>query len=109
MMEDAKIHNKDIYIMHADLNGFINVADHRIMFKHMRQLGMLSIFVDTCEQLYDVSTTNSNTPYGSTPAIDINPGTLQGGTLSPFLFTLFLEPFLRWLTVGRRGYRPVAP
>jgi hypothetical protein len=26
-----------------------------------------------------------------------------------FLFTLFLEPFLRWLTVGSRGYRPGAP
>jgi hypothetical protein len=29
--------------------------------------------------------------------------------LSPFLFALFLEPFLRWLTVGSRGYRLVAP
>jgi hypothetical protein len=25
------------------------------------------------------------------------------------MFTLFLEPFLRWLTVGNRGYRPGAP
>jgi hypothetical protein len=29
---------------------------------------------------------------------------LQRYTLSPLLFTLFLEPFLRWLTVGSRGY-----
>jgi hypothetical protein len=43
------------------------------------------------------------------PPIDINLATLQGNTLSPFLFTLFLEPFLRWLTVGSRGYRPCAP
>jgi hypothetical protein len=25
------------------------------------------------------------------------------------MFTIFLEPFLRWLTVGSRGYRPGAP
>jgi hypothetical protein len=66
-------------------------------------------FVDTCEQLYFLSTTDYITPYGSTPSIDINRGTLQGDTVSPFLFTLFLEPFLRWLTVGSRGYRPGAP
>jgi hypothetical protein len=36
-------------------------------------------------------------------------GTMQGDTLSPFLFTLFLEPFFRWLTMGSRGYRPGKP
>jgi hypothetical protein len=70
---------------------------------------MPSTFVDTCEQLYGVFTTDYITPYGSTPSIDINRGTLHGDTLSLFLCTLFLEPFLRWLTVGRRGYRPGAP
>jgi hypothetical protein len=34
---------------------------------------------------------------------------MQGDTLSPFLFTLFLEPFLRWIRVGNRGYRPGPP
>jgi hypothetical protein len=66
-------------------------------------------YVDTCEQFYGVSTTDYITLYGSTPSIDIYCGTLQGDTLSPFLFTLFLELFLRWLTVGSRGYRPGAP
>jgi hypothetical protein len=52
-----------------------------------------STFVDTCKQLRGVSTTDYITPYRSTPSIDINRGTLQGNTLSPFMFTLFLEPF----------------
>jgi hypothetical protein len=105
-MEDARLHNKDIYVMYANFKGVFNAADHRIMFKHMRQLDMPSTFVDTCEHLYGVSSTDYITPYGPTPSIDINRGTSQGDTLSPFLFTLFLEPFLRWLTVGSRGYRP---
>jgi hypothetical protein len=108
-MEDAKLHNKDIYVMYADFKSAFNAADHRIMFKHMRQLGILSTFVDTCEHLYGVSSTDHITSYGSIPSIDINRGTLQGDTHSPFLFTLFLEPFLRWLTVGSRGYRPGPP
>jgi hypothetical protein len=109
MMEDAKIHNKDIYVMYADFGGAFNAANHRIIFKHMRQLGMPPTFVDTCEQLYSVSSTDCITPYGSTPSIDINRGTPQGDTLSPFLFTLFLETFLRLLTASRRGYSPGAP
>jgi hypothetical protein len=92
--------------MYADFKGAFNAADHRIMFKHTRHLGMPSTFVDTCEHLYGVSSTDHITPHGPTPSIDVNRGTLQGDTLSPFLFTLFLEPFFRWLTVGSRGYRP---
>jgi hypothetical protein len=66
---------------------------------------MSPTFVDTCEHLYGVFSTEYITPYGPSPSIDINRGTMQGDTLSPFLFTLFLEPFLRWLTMGSRGYR----
>ena len=44
------------------------------------------------------------TIHGNTSTIPINRGTLQGDTLSPFLFTIFMEPFLRWLAVGSRGY-----
>jgi hypothetical protein len=109
IMEDAKNYNKDINVMYADFKGAFNAADHRVMFKHMRQPSMPPTFVNACEQLYGVSTTDYITPYGPTPSIDINRGTLQGDTLSPFLFTLFLEPFLRWLTMGSRGYRPGAP
>jgi hypothetical protein len=99
MVEGAKILNKDNYVMYADFKGAFNAADNRIMFKHMRQLGMPSTFVHICEQLYGVSTTYYTTPYGSNPRIDINRGTFQGDTLSPFFFTLFLETFFHWLTV----------
>jgi hypothetical protein len=95
MMEDARLHPKDIYVMYADFKGAFNAADNRIMFKHMRQLGMPPTFVNTCEQLYGVSTTDYITPYGSTPSIDNNRGTHQGDTLSPFMSTLFLKTFLR--------------
>ncbi len=46
------------------------------------------------------------TIHGNPDLIQILRGTLQGDTISPFLFTIFMEPLLRWLAVGRRGYRP---
>jgi hypothetical protein len=100
IMEDAKVYKKDIYVMYADLKGAVNAAHHRTMFSHMCQICVPFTFVDTCEQLYGDFTTTYITPYGPTPSIDINRGTLHGDTLFPFLFTLSLEPFLRWLAVG---------
>jgi hypothetical protein len=108
-MEDAKLHKNYTYVMYADFKGAFNATNHRIMFKDMRQLGMPSTFVDTCEHLYAVSSTDYITPYGPTPSININRGTLQGDTLSPIILTLLREPFLRWLTMGSRGYRPCPP
>jgi len=44
------------------------------------------------------------TTHANTSHISIKRGTLQRDTLSPFLFTIFMKPLLRWLAVGSRGY-----
>jgi hypothetical protein len=46
------------------------------------------------------------TIHGNIAPIHIHRGTLHGNALSPFLFTIFMEPLLQWLAVGSRGYRP---
>ncbi len=58
------------------------------------------------QQLYSASNTYYMTIHGNTTPLCIYRGTLQGDTLSPFLFTIFMEPLLRWLAVGSRGYKP---
>jgi Tfp pilus assembly protein PilZ len=65
MMEDANPFYKDMYIIYADFKGLFNGADHRIVFKQMRELSMPISLVDTCEKLYGVSTTIYITPYGT--------------------------------------------
>ena len=71
----------------------------------MRDLGFPECYINTCEQLYKVPGTYYMTPHGDTPTIPIHRGTLQGDTLSPFIFTIFMEPLLRWLSIGSRGYK----
>ena len=68
---------------------------------------MLGIPQDAREvisSIYAHASTTILTPYGPTPAIPVTRGTLQGDTLSPLLFLLYLEPLLRWLHQGGRGY-----
>ncbi|MGQ3168990.1 MAG: reverse transcriptase domain-containing protein, partial [Hydrogenophaga sp.] len=57
------------------------------------------------KDLYTGATTRFKTPYGHTDPVPVDRGTIQGDSLSPFLFLLYIEPLLRWLQVGARGYK----
>jgi hypothetical protein len=105
--KDAKLSKKHRYTAYPYFKGAFGGMDHRILFKTMRELGFQECYTQTCEQLYSVSGTYYMTPHGKTPTIPVHRGTLQGDTLSPFLFTIFVEPLLRWLSIGSRGCKPM--
>ena len=72
----------------------------------MEEYGFQNSYIVACKLLYSASNTYYMTIHGNTIPLSIYRGTLEGDTLSPFLFTIFIEPLLRWLVVGRRGYKP---
>ena len=43
--------------------------------------------------------------FGQTKPVPIQRRTIQGNTLSPYIFNIFLEPLLRWLEHGNLGYK----
>jgi hypothetical protein len=98
---------KYIYTSYSDFKGAFGDTDYRILFKTMKELGFPEYDINTCEQLYGVSSTYYMTPHDNASTIPIHTGTLQGDTLSPFIFTIFTEPLLRWLAIGSRGYKPI--
>jgi hypothetical protein len=53
---------------------------------------------------YNSHTTYIGEYFGKTQPIPIKRGTIQGDTLSPYLFNIFLEPLLRWLDRDNLGY-----
>ena len=71
----------------------------------MKDLGYLEDVVKLVGNIHS----HSNTificqHFGQTQKIPIQRGTIQGDTLSPYLFIIFLEPLLRWLQNGKHGY-----
>lgn len=54
--------------------------------------------------IYTNSTTSFTDEYfGMTHPIQIQRGTIQGDTLSPYLFILFLEPLIHWFHCDNLG------
>ena len=95
MYEDAKITKENIYTAYSDFKGAFGGMDHRILFHLRKEYGFQDSYIETCRQLYSASSTYYMTIHGNTDPLHIYRGTLQGDTLSPFLFTIFMEPLLR--------------
>eukprot|EP00878_Enallax_costatus_P013234 GHUV01013835.1.p1 GENE.GHUV01013835.1~~GHUV01013835.1.p1 ORF type:complete len:792 (+),score=93.90 GHUV01013835.1:76-2451(+) len=68
-------------------------------------LGYPTDAIEVVKDLYSNATTRIKTPYGPTQAIELQRGTIQGDSLSPFLFILYIEPLLRWLQADGKGYK----
>ena len=71
----------------------------------MYDLGFPTDAIEAVKHLYTQASTQIRLPSGgNTDPIPVERGTIQGDTLSLLLFLLYLEPLLRWLHVGGRGY-----
>ena len=70
----------------------------------MYDLGFPKDAIHVIASLYTNATTCVKLPGGKTQSIFINRGTIQGNSLSPLLCLIFIEPMLRWLHSGGRGY-----
>jgi hypothetical protein len=72
----------------------------------MADLGYPQDAINLIGNIYSNSSTIfSGSHFGKTKPVHIQRGTIQGDTLSPYLFIISLEPLLRWLERGNLGYK----
>ena len=85
-------------------NAFGSI-DHARLLAIIKDLGYPQDAVALVGNIYSHSTTTfTGEHFGKTQPISIQRGTIQGDTLSPYLFIIFLEPLLRWLQRGNNSY-----
>jgi hypothetical protein len=104
-LEDALMSKQDIYLLQVDFSEAFDTVNHDKLIQVLTALGFPQDAVRVVSDLYTGATTVVRTPYGDTDPIPIQRGTIQGDSLSPYLFILYMEPLLRWLKVGGRGYQ----
>lgn len=95
--EDASHFPQDLYVLFLDLTSAFNTVDHAKLIRIMLDLGFPPEAVGIVGNLYVGATSTVRVGnIGDTAPIPILRGTIQGDTLSPFLFLVFIEPLLRW-------------
>jgi ribonuclease HI len=104
-LEDARLFKRDIFLLYIDFSSAFDMVDHDKLLQLMWDLGFPLHAVQAVQKLYSGASTCIRTAFGESEPIPIERGTLQGDSLSPFLFLLFIEPLLRWLREGGKGYR----
>ena len=103
-LTDAKMTQQDIFALFVDFSSAFNTIYHDKLLWIMDHLGFPKCCTAAVASLYQDSYTKINIAGASTPPVTIESGTLQGDSLSPFLFINAIDPLLRWLYSGGRGY-----
>ena len=104
-IEDAAHSKRDLFAAYFDFSSAFNMVDHDKLLQTMYDLGIPVDVIETVKGIYNGATTHMYLNNTQGKPIQITRGTIQGDTLSPLLFIIFIEPLLRWLQAGGRGYK----
>jgi hypothetical protein len=103
--EDAALTKQNLYAIYVDFSSAFNTICHDKLLQIMYDLGYPPDAIDVIRDLYTGAHTTILTEWGPTDPIPVDRGSIQGDNLSPFLFLIFMEPLLRGMHQGGRGYR----
>jgi hypothetical protein len=105
-LEDLRFTQQDIYLLYIDFKNAFGSIDHTRLLAIMADLGYPQDAINLIGNIYSNSSTRFyGSHFGKTKPVHIQRGTIQGDTLSPYFFIIFLEPLLRWLERGNLGYK----
>ena len=94
-MEDASKEGGTLYVAYLDFENAFNSTDHEAMWAWLERLGIPD--VDLLRPLYDGAYYRAEFPYGSSANVRLTRGNKQGDIISPLLFELLFDVYLRAL------------
>jgi hypothetical protein len=83
---------RKVYALFVDLSKAFDGIRHRKLWSNLHSIGLSNKFIRNIQCIYSkAKATNIRTNYGMSPSFNLTNSVLQGETLSPKLFTLFVE------------------
>lgn len=101
--------HQDLCIMYMDFGSAFNTIAHDKLLCIMQDLGFPPDAVHVIADLYTDAVTRIKLYFAETNPIAVDKGTIQGDTLSPLLFLMFIETLLRWLHSWGKGVQIGVP
>jgi hypothetical protein len=95
MISHAKRHHKNLFMVQIDFSNAFGSVPQEMIEYNMLRMGLPPDIVTPVMNIYDGCETAIVTPGGESTPIKWTGGTVQGCPLSPVLFNICLEPFLR--------------
>jgi hypothetical protein len=80
-----------LFTAFIDFKQAFDGVNHVILWQKLANMGLSSRFINILISFYSVANAQVTLPQGDTETIPINNGVLQGDTLSPLLFSLFVH------------------
>jgi hypothetical protein len=90
--------SQDIYLLYIDFKNAFGSIDHAKLLTIMSDLSYPQDAVSLIGNINSNSTTIfTRSHFGQTKPIPIQLGTIQGDTLNPYFFKIFIEPLFKRL------------
>ncbi|KAK3286911.1 hypothetical protein CYMTET_5556 [Cymbomonas tetramitiformis] len=109
-IEDANLSKRNLHATYVDFENAYGSVDHKRLIMTLKHLGVPPQLTEAVRDILGENEEDSmqmRAKVGDqvSEEVPIRRGILQGDSMSPLLFILYLEPLLRWLEVGDHGYQ----
>ncbi|KAK3264600.1 hypothetical protein CYMTET_26673 [Cymbomonas tetramitiformis] len=109
-IEDANLSKRNLHATYVDFENAYGSVDHKRLITTLKHLGVPPQLTEAVRDILGENEEDSmqmRAKVGDqvSEEVPIRRGILQGDSMSPLLFILYLEPLLRWLEVGDHGYQ----
>lgn len=85
------VRGKELYAAFIDLSGAFDSINHEKLWRRLEKKKISTKMLSTIKQIYKNATARVKTTEGLTESFPIKKGVLQGETMSPTLFNLFID------------------
>lgn len=95
VMEEAKAHRLEAHFIFVDFKKAFDSVDRGKLAAILEDYGIPQDLREAVCTMYRCTKATVRTPFGLSPTFETSAGVMQGDSLSPFIFVLFMDQIIR--------------